>query len=207
MRTKDFLYSLATIGLIVSTVGVNGYGIELDYKGVDNQNHSFSRFEGKYLLVDTMATWCGPCILSMPHLKEVKDLRGEVLEILSLSESPSSDTPEELAAFKETHGGTWEFGIDYDLKFQDRYDVIYLPTYFLFDPSGNLLLTFNSTQATETADYLQLIDPLLPGNYSYSETGSFSLLENSEVRLVLSTLILASLVVVLLRMVRRLKTI
>ncbi len=205
MKLTDFTFFLIPLILITTFPNASTYGVKLDYLGLDNQYHPFESFKGKYLLVDTMATWCGPCILAMPHLAEVQELRKDVLNVFSLSVSPSSDKPKDLAEFKETHNATWEFGIDYDLKFQDAYDVIYIPTYFLFDSDGNLLASFNSTQAQETADYLRLIDPYLPGNYTIPEEESQPLLEIPEVRLAISSVLVASLIVVLIRMVRKIR--
>ncbi|RMG36699.1 MAG: TlpA family protein disulfide reductase [Methanobacteriota archaeon] len=202
-------FRLVNFGFILAILlssPVSAYEIKLDYLGLDNQYYSFDSFEGQFLLVDTMATWCGPCILAMPHLKEVQELRKDVLTVFSLSVSPSSDTPEELADFKKKQNATWEFGIDYDLKFQDAYDVIYIPTYFLFDPNGNLVTTFNSTNVETTLDYLNQIDPYLPpGDYVTPKDENQPLFSIPEVKLAIATVLLTSLIVVLIRMIRKIK--
>ncbi len=195
--------------LFLSTPQINAesYGIDLEYLGLDGQMYPFSKFSGKFLLVDTMATWCGPCIESIPHLKEVQELRKDVLSVFSLSVSPSSDDPETLSEFVSQQNATWEFGIDKDLVFQSGYQIQYIPTYLLFDTDGNLLKRFNVEDAQNTNDILDQIDPFLPGNLTKPNfnTKSKNPLDVPEIKLVISSFLLVSMIVVLLRMIRKIK--
>lgn len=44
---------------------------------------------GNVYVVEFWATWCGPCISSMPHLAELQDkLRGQNVQIVSISDEP-----------------------------------------------------------------------------------------------------------------------
>ncbi len=44
---------------------------------------------GKVYVVEFWATWCGPCIASMPHLAELQQkLRGQNVQIVSISDEP-----------------------------------------------------------------------------------------------------------------------
>jgi len=44
---------------------------------------------GNVYVVEFWATWCGPCISSMPHLAELQEkLRGENVQIVSISDEP-----------------------------------------------------------------------------------------------------------------------
>jgi thiol-disulfide isomerase/thioredoxin len=74
---------------------------ELDVEHwVQNGNGFFkpvTKFEpGKVYVVEFWATWCGPCISSMPHLAELQNkLRGENVQIVSISD----ETLEEVTEF------------------------------------------------------------------------------------------------------------
>ncbi len=67
---------------------------ELDIEHwVQNGNGFFkpvTKFEpGKVYVVEFWATWCGPCISSMPHLAELQNkLRGQNVQIVSVSDEP-----------------------------------------------------------------------------------------------------------------------
>lgn len=52
------------------------------------------------VLVDFFATWCGPCQMLMPVLKEVKDNLGERVKILKID----VDKNQELAAQFQVRG-------------------------------------------------------------------------------------------------------
>ncbi|CAM4066290.1 thioredoxin [Flavobacterium antarcticum] len=52
------------------------------------------------VLVDFFATWCGPCQMLMPVLKEVKDNMGERVKILKID----VDKNKELAAQFQVRG-------------------------------------------------------------------------------------------------------
>lgn len=54
----------------------------------DERNESASFEEGQVYLVEFWATWCGPCIMSMPHLVELKAEHGDNLHIMSISDEP-----------------------------------------------------------------------------------------------------------------------
>jgi thiol-disulfide isomerase/thioredoxin len=52
----------------------------------DGQRISLDDLQGKVVLLDFWATWCGPCREALPHLKDVaKKFQGEPLVILSVS--------------------------------------------------------------------------------------------------------------------------
>jgi thiol-disulfide isomerase/thioredoxin len=52
----------------------------------DGQRVSLDELQGKVVLIDFWATWCGPCREALPHMKEiVKKFQGQPLVVLSIS--------------------------------------------------------------------------------------------------------------------------
>jgi thiol-disulfide isomerase/thioredoxin len=52
----------------------------------DGRHVTLDDFQGKVVLLDFWATWCGPCREALPHLQQVaKKFQGEPLVILSVS--------------------------------------------------------------------------------------------------------------------------
>jgi len=53
---------------------------------LDGQHVSLDDLQGKVVLLDFWATWCGPCREALPHIREIaKKLQGQPLVILSVS--------------------------------------------------------------------------------------------------------------------------
>ncbi len=108
---------------------------------VDGQTHNLTRYEGRYLLLDFMGTWCGPCQRGVPGLRDLQEAYPD-LAILSLS---STDTESELAAFHVQYGLTWPIARDTDAVIartvaaaSTREGVLW-PTYALVDPAGRIV--------------------------------------------------------------------
>ena len=99
--------------------------------------HRLADFRGKYVLLDFWSEGCGPCILSVPELKEQYDVYKDSLEIVSLS----LDTEEIWKQESPKHGMTW-YNLN-DLKGRSgiaaKYGVWGIPHYVLVSPQGILL--------------------------------------------------------------------
>ena len=65
-------------------------------------NNSFDQIikSGKPVLIDFFATWCGPCQVLGPILKEVKDSLGDRVSILKVD----VDKNQELATMQQVRG-------------------------------------------------------------------------------------------------------
>jgi len=58
--------------------------------GLDGKPHTLSGYRGKNVLLVFWATWCGPCIMELPHLKALRTrLSKDKLAILAISNEPA----------------------------------------------------------------------------------------------------------------------
>ncbi len=97
-------------------------------------------FKGRYVLLDFKATWCGPCVAELPHLKETCETFGKDVRfaMIGLNLDPEADAPKEFAAnnkVKWTQGflGDWS-----KASLPGEYGVDGIPALFLIGPDGKI---------------------------------------------------------------------
>jgi thiol-disulfide isomerase/thioredoxin len=99
-------------------------------------------FAGRVVIVDLMASWCGPCNDAMPGLAQMREDYGGKVEVLSVDVDPGGpqgDPPEDLRAFIERHHVTWPIGYESGGSASDAYGTGWIPTMVLVDQHGGLL--------------------------------------------------------------------
>ena len=75
-------------------------------KSIDGENITLSDFKGKVVLLDFWATWCGPCLQSIPELVRLqKKYMDKGLVILGVSmDDPAASDDNQLKKFMRTFG-------------------------------------------------------------------------------------------------------
>ena len=131
-------------------VGLAVGDIAPDFSGraIDGQTVSMSDLDGKLIVVNVFASWCGPCRVETPHLVEVYNaLDRDEIEFVGLN---LQETPEAIQTFKD------EFSIEYPLllneggEITEVYRPIGLPTTWFIDQEGIVRFTFSGPMTKES---------------------------------------------------------
>ncbi len=117
---------------------------------------------GKYVYIDTWATWCGPCIREMPAMKEVeKKYHGKNVTFLGISIDAKKDHEKWKAMVdKKELGGVQVFADnDWNSQFVKDFAITSIPRFILLDPKGNVV-DANAPRPSDPA-LIAMLDGLL----------------------------------------------
>ncbi|MGD2200888.1 MAG: TlpA disulfide reductase family protein [Candidatus Bathyarchaeota archaeon] len=116
-----------------------GGEINFELVDLDGETVRLSDFYGEVVVLDFMATWCGPCRYSMVGLVSLYEEFGDQFVLISIAVDPISDTVPVLKQWKETYGATWIHTRDLaDPPAGQRFDVTGVPTYVIIDKKGKV---------------------------------------------------------------------
>lgn len=143
----------------------SGSPLEFSVRTTDGKNLTHADYRGQVLVLDLMATWCGPCKGEMPHLKAFWEAhRGANVSLLSLDVDATGGDGDPLPDFKETYGGTWDFAYDTDDVFR-RAGARGIPTLAIVDEAGvvrELLVDYPVTEDELAARVARVQAPGVP---------------------------------------------
>lgn len=106
---------------------------------VEGTSISLDDYKGKVVLLDFWATWCPPCIESLPELKQVyQKYHKEGFEIIGISLDRSI---EPLTEFIDEENLDWVHVFDDDQasSLADQFSVTSIPSLFLLDQDGKIV--------------------------------------------------------------------
>jgi len=100
---------------------------------------------GKVYVVEFWATWCGPCIASMPHISELQaEYRSQGLTIVGVTSKDPNNSEEQVNEFLKNRGGIMEYTVAWcedratDTAFMKAAGQNGIPCSFVIDKQGNV---------------------------------------------------------------------
>jgi thiol-disulfide isomerase/thioredoxin len=160
VRSK--IAALLLLGAVLSILGCSG-GAAPDAEpkeiiapaftllDLEGNEVSLADFRGEVLLIDFWATWCAPCKEEIPMMNELQHSYGDAgFRILAISEE-SAEIVGDFVKVKPMNY-TKLVGPDEYEEIATQYGVFSLPTAFLVDGDGRVVLDFRGTKSRKALE-------------------------------------------------------
>jgi thiol-disulfide isomerase/thioredoxin len=143
-QEKKVGYNILENQTLWVNISLKPVGDEFSFTLLNGKTDKLSNYRGKVVLIDMWATWCTPCQLVMPQLKETYDhySRDEV-EIISI-DIDEAETSKMILDFIDEFKNigidlNWIFGMEIDDSISEKYlKEVRIPTLIIFDQKGRL---------------------------------------------------------------------
>ena len=110
---------------------------EISFTTSDGMKIELASYRGKPVLIDFWATWCGPCLLSMPSLNRIyNDYNSKGLTILSFDQD---EVPDNATEYLTRHHYAWTNFHDTDNKVNAAFKGNGIPFTVLIDAEGKIV--------------------------------------------------------------------
>ena len=113
-----------------------------DFTVYDKEGNAYklSEFEGKPVVLNFWASWCGPCKSEMPDFEEAYKTYGEKIHFFMVNMTDGyQETMEQAGAFIMDSGYTFPVYYDTDLEAAKAYSVYSIPATYFIDKDGYMV--------------------------------------------------------------------
>ncbi len=141
-----------------------GNKIEIAGPTVDGEQFNIEQYQGKVVLVDFWATWCGPCIAELPNVKGLYDAYHEKgFEVIGISLDQDKDALVKFIEEKELVWPTIFFTEPEDQGWSNPiaryYGISGIPTAILVNQDGKVV-TLSARGGNLRNELVKLLGPL-----------------------------------------------
>jgi peroxiredoxin len=125
----DLIQGTTTQSVISSDASAPGFALS----SLSGESVQLKDYRGRVLLLNFWATWCAPCRLEMPAFQNRSETYKDELAVVAVN---NAESPEDVQAFVDELGLTFDILLDSTAEVQRLYQVRGYPTSFLIDADG-----------------------------------------------------------------------
>jgi cytochrome c biogenesis protein CcmG, thiol:disulfide interchange protein DsbE len=116
-----------------ASVGAHAPSFELT--ALDNKSYSLKSLQGKPVVLNFWASWCGPCKLEAPELVRIYEKYQEKVNVYAIDLTKNDSIPD-AQAFAQKNKYTFPVLLDKEGAVADKYQVQAIPTSYFVNKDG-----------------------------------------------------------------------
>ncbi len=105
---------------------------------LEGETVQLSDYQGKKVLLNFWATWCGPCREEMPAMQDFYDEFADEIEVLAVNVTSSEKTIDDVQDFIDEFDFTYPTLLDIDMSVSNEYKAVGLPTTYFIGTDGKI---------------------------------------------------------------------
>lgn len=110
------------------------------FASIDGNEVSLDDLKGKYVYIDIWATWCQPCLVQIPAMKEMEEkYRDTDIEFVSISVDSERDKPKWQKMINDRGMSGLQLYAGRGTSFHQDYKISSIPRFVLIGKNGELI--------------------------------------------------------------------
>lgn len=154
---------IAIIFILLPLLGLQAQKVhDFQLKDLDNQYRSYQELRGEKLtLIDFWATWCKPCLKSIPELEKIyQEYRNSGLEVIGVNgDGPRSVS--KVGPVSRSLGISYPVLIDLDSELMNDLKLYAFPSLVLVNATGEVIWVHEGFVAGDELEIRKQIDKAL----------------------------------------------
>ena len=136
---NHYQQKISNINRIAESLGKGKTAPAFETTNLDGKVFALTDFKGKLLVIDTWATWCGPCRQQSPYFEKMALRYGKGKSVQFVAISTDEDIKKWFIDAKSKSKSVLQLHINDMKQFSKDYNLVSIPRFMMIDTNGNFV--------------------------------------------------------------------